>query len=150
VHDVAAGVLVLNESGVEEGQSYVQLGRRVEVAETFEFTVEFYRPDRQPVPAPEYEAVEHPGDGTGLPPNPGEPPLVLGGELEAGAFVLSWVAVPGKTYVVQGRPTVPEPWRTAGPALTTTTARGRWVEEGSSPNNAAPRAARFFRVLELP
>jgi hypothetical protein len=112
--------------------------------------VELYRPDRQPVATPTYEAVEDPGGDLPAPPDPNSPPLLLRGGLEDGKFVLNWGAVPGRAYVVQGRPTAPEPWRTSGPALTTTTEQGRWVQDGSASTNIAPRMARFFRVLELP
>ncbi len=147
--DIAPEVLVLNRSGTAESRDYVDWDHGIEPAETVSITAEFYRADRQSVPAPHYEAAENDGTVTGPPPPPGNPPLVLSGARQTNGFALSWQAVPGRTYVVQGRDAVFQPWWTAGPAFTASSSSGQWTETASAATNLVANL-RFFRVLELP
>lgn len=150
VREPPPGVLIVNQSGVEEGVPFLQLGRPFEGAETYTFTVEFYRADRLPVTAPGYEAVEHPGDADRPPPDPGGSPLRLRSRLDGSDCVLSWDARFGRVYVVQGRPRLPEPWRTASAGLIFSTDHGTWTASGVRSADDTPTANRFFRLLELP
>lgn len=150
VGGVSSDVLVLNRSGLDDAGPYLQLGRRLEAAETYEFTVEFYHADRRPVETPAYAVVEHAGDSVGPPPDPGQPAIVLHALLGADGCVLSWGAVPGRVHLVQAQATLPEPWRTVSSGLIFATDQGTWTDPAAQATNAASPESRFFRVLRLP
>lgn len=152
---VAAGVTLLNGSDPTGAQPYLQLHRQVNAGETVAFTVEFYQRDRTGFGSPVYAATEvaeaAPGaTGTEVPVTTGRAPLVLGGTLNNGRFLLEFRAVPGQHYAVQYRNTVGDPWRTAVPTVTAPANVVQWLDDGPPKTVTRPPAAsRFYRVLLL-
>ncbi|MBE7498790.1 MAG: DUF11 domain-containing protein [Verrucomicrobiales bacterium] len=147
---LAADTLVLNRSGTENGRPYLHLGRAVAAGETVEFIVELYRPDRQPVPTPLYEAAGHAGGGADVSPDPGRPPLVVKATLEQPGLRLDWNPLPSRRYLVQSRVSISDCWRTSAPSLTTTSDHLSWRDRVAMANPAPTPSSRFYRVLELP
>jgi uncharacterized repeat protein (TIGR01451 family) len=152
---LAAGVIVLNGSESAGSQPYLQLHRQVNPGETVAFTVEFYQRDRKGFDSPIYAATEFaetaPGaTGTEVPVTNGRAPLVLGGTLNPGRFLLEFRAVPGQRYAVQYRNTVGDPWHTAVPAVTAPANVVQWLDDGPPKTVTPPPAtSRLYRVLLL-
>ena len=147
---LAADTLVLNRNGTETGRPYLHLGRPVGAGETVEFIVELYRPDRQPVPTPLYDAAGHVGGGADAPPDPGDPPLVVEATLEPTGLRLDWEALPSHRYLVQYRVLISDCWRTFAPGLTAASDRLSWWDAVAPMAPDAAPSSRFYRVLELP
>lgn len=153
--NLASGVTVFNASGQAESQPFLQLHRMVNVAESVEFTVEFYQRERKPFASPTYttaEAAPAPpaAEGTTVATVPGRAPLVLSGALNQGRFLIEFRSQPGARYAVQYRDSLDEAWRTAAPLVTASADVVQWFDDGPPKTLTPPGAARLYRVLQLP
>lgn len=150
-----AGVAVYNAAGTTNGLPYVEVPRSIAAGETVTLRIEFHQPGRQGFESPVYAAVEAtpvvPGvTGTTVPATTGRAPLVLGGTLNQGRFLLEFRAEPGRRYAVQYRNTVNDPWQTALPAITAVADVVQWLDDGPPKTVAAPpSSARLYRILLL-
>lgn len=150
-------VVVYNASGITEQEPFVQYDHPVEPGGSVVFVLEYYRADRQPVEGPEFaaEAVDpftpgNPG-GTAVPTIPSRGPAILATGLNEGRFLIEFRSEPGERYVVQFRPDLGTPWRTALPLIQAPSDVVQWFDDGPPKTPAPPAevANRFYRVLKL-
>lgn len=148
VLNLPADVQVYYASGsTTNGTPYFEYDYPLAPAASVDFTIEYYRPSRQPFPTPTYV----PQDITNAVPltvtnGVGVPNITL--TRINGRFLVGFYAIPGRTYAVQYSTNIIN-WLTADPLIVAPANYVQWYDQGPPETQPLP-GTRYYKVLQLP
>ncbi|MEI6647523.1 MAG: MBG domain-containing protein [bacterium] len=152
VTNLPAGVTLNNATGVDEhGNSEIQWTGTLAPHSSMVFKLQYYTKTRSVTPTSSVVvslSLEDPQtliSGTKFSIN-GEP-VTLG---KTHAFLIEFTAVPGRTYYIQYKALVTDPWKTVQPPIVAPVNRIQWIDSGPPGTESAPGSApsRFYQVIE--
>ncbi|MEI6647525.1 MAG: hypothetical protein WCP12_15920, partial [bacterium] len=152
VTNLSAGVTLNNATGVDEhGNPEIQWTGTFAANSVMVFKLQYYTKTRSVTPTSTVAvslSLEDPQtliSGTKFSIN-GEP-VTLG---KTHAFLIEFTAVPGRTYYIQYKALVTDPWKTVQPPIVAPVNRIQWIDSGPPGTESAPGSApsRFYQVIE--
>jgi VCBS repeat-containing protein len=151
VTGLPAGVQVYNATGTNAGVPFLQYNLPLAPGAFIDLTIEYYVPLRNVIPSPTLvtEVVA---------PLPDPAPVGTAQAIDRslvlvdGSFLIDFSTLAGRTYYMQYRTTLADPWKTAVPSITGTGSRMQWIDNGPPKTDAHPStvATRFYQVILLP
>ncbi len=146
VMNLPAGVQVYYASGTTtNGTPYVQYNFPVAPGAIVDFTIEYYRPNGQPIPTPTY--VPQDSTAVTLTITNGVGIKIGNNMLSNGGFMIGFYATPGHSYAVQYSTNMVN-WLTADPFIIAPVNYVQWIDYGA-PKTESLGATRFYRAYEL-
>lgn len=146
-------VQVYNASGTLDGVPFLLYNAPVAANGGFEFTIEYYVPNRRTIPNPTFRGEVVPTDELESP----------AGDVRSTLRVLSFAncavlvefsTLSGRTYYVQyaSDPSPNAVWKTAEPAIVGNGTSVQWLDSGPPKTESPPcaEAARYYRILLTP
>lgn len=153
ITDLPADVQVYNGQGLTPaGAPFIDGTNDLAVGASTTFTIEYFRPNRDPVFDPTFtiEAV--------FTSDPAESPVAAGGAnldrlvvLDNGDMLLEFSSVPGTSYAIEYSSDL-QTWHRVVPFVTATANRTQWIDSGTPKTLSHPstESARSYRLVTLP